>query len=569
MPIGHSMSGKSKMRKKKKTSIKRSLLFAVGILLIAAAADLFFFGSALENKQKESESSISQEAESSGDAAKSENAVSADGSKDENSELEEEDNSEDSEGQSTLTGIRMLGMGDSLLCGHLEGNAASWFDAIGRKYDMVYYNFAVSGETVAYSDQAKAEHGAPSMVRRQEAIIEKVQNVDLIILEGGTNDKGDDIPIGEDGDYQDTSFKGALNIMIDRFQAAYPDALIVCMTPYRWTNGKTNNLGLTYNDYTQAMKEICSLQGVLCFDNERNSSVDFGNDAYLQWADEGLSFGFADVNRHFNLKAQEKLQAVYENYLEEKLTEWKKTKTGEKKEEASSIADGTVSDSQNSSDPLSGKSIIAVGDGMISGHSLGEGFSWLSDIGIQHGMTYYNFGVNKSSIAYSDAAFADENLALCRQYQTVLDIVPSADIVLIEGGMNDRNYNIPIGEQTDQGDETFLGALNSLIDRYQAAYPEARILCMTPYHRNDVVNDLGLSDADYAAAMLSLCESRGISCFNNYVLSGVDFTNSDYASYADEGLYLGREANQHFSPAAYANIESLYEEWLLSLYQGE
>ena len=544
------------------------MLFAVGILLFAVAADLFFFGSASLNKQRGTESS-SQEAESSADAAESEATVSSDGSSGANAESEEAGETEDSEGKSALTGIRMLGMGDSLLCGHLEGNGASWFDAIGRKYGMVYYNFAVSGETVAYSDQAKAEHGAASMVRRQEAIIEKVQDVDLIILEGGTNDKGDDIPIGEDSDYQDSSFKGALNIMIDRFQAAYPDALIVCMTPYRWTNGKTNSLGLTYSDYSQAMKEICSLQGVLCLDNERNSSVDFGNDAYLQWADEGLSFGFADVNRHFNLKAQEKLQAVYENYLEEKLAEWKKAKAGENEEEAASAAGGTAFDSQSSSDPLSGKSIIAVGDGMINGHSLGEGFSWLTDIGMKHGMTYYNFGVNKSSIAYSAAAFADGNLALCRQYQTVLDIVPSADIVLIEGGMNDRNYNIPIGEQTDQGDETFLGALNSLIDRYQAAYPEAKILCMTPYHRNDVVNDLGLSDMDYAAAMLSLCESRGISCYNNYALSGVDFTNSDYASYADEGLYLGREANQHFSPAAYANIESLYEEWLLSQFQGE
>ena len=540
----------------------------MGILLFAVAADLFFFGSASLNKQRRTESSR-QEAESSADAAESEEAVSSDGSSRANTESEEAGETEDSEGKSALTGIRMLGMGDSLLCGHLEGNGASWFDAIGRKYGMVYYNFAVSGETVAYSDQAKAEHGAASMVRRQEAIIEKVQDVDLIILEGGTNDKGDDIPIGEDSDYQDSSFKGALNIMIDRFQAAYPDALIVCMTPYRWTNGKTNSLGLTYSDYSQAMKEICSLQGVLCLDNERNSSVDFGNDAYLQWADEGLSFGFADVNRHFNLKAQEKLQAVYENYLEEKLAEWKKAKAGENEEEAASAAGGTAFDSQSSSDPLSGKSIIAVGDGMINGHSLGEGFSWLTDIGMKHGMTYYNFGVNKSSIAYSAAAFADGNLALCRQYQTVLDIVPSADIVLIEGGMNDRNYNIPIGEQTDQGDETFLGALNSLIDRYQAAYPEAKILCMTPYHRNDVVNDLGLSDMDYAAAMLSLCESRGISCYNNYALSGVDFTNSDYASYADEGLYLGREANQHFSPAAYANIESLYEEWLLSQFQGE
>ncbi len=539
----------------------------MGILLFAVAADLFFFGSASLNKQRGAESS--QEAESSADAEKSEGALSSDGSGGANADSEEEEETEDSEGKSALTGIRMLGMGDSLLCGHLEGNGASWFDAIGRKYGMTYYNFAVSGETVAYSDQAKAEHGAASMVRRQEAIIEKVPDVDLIILEGGTNDKGDDIPIGEDSDYQDSSFKGALNIMIDRFQAAYPDALIVCMTPYRWTNGKTNSLGLTYSDYSQAMKEICNLQGVLCLDNERNSSVDFGNDAYLQWADEGLSFGFADVNRHFNLKAQEKLQAVYENYLEEKLAEWKKAKTGKGEEAAASATEGTTSDDQSSSDPLYGKSIIAVGDGMINGHSLGEGFSWLTDIGMKHGMTYYNFGVNKSSIAYSEAAFADENLALCRQYQTVLDIVPSADIVLIEGGMNDRNYNIPIGEQTDQGDETFLGALNSLIDRYQAAYPEAKILCMTPYHRNDAVNDLGLSDVDYAAAMLSLCESRGISCYNNYALSGVDFTNSDYASYADEGLYLGREANQHFSPAAYANIESLYEEWLLSQYQGE
>ena len=544
----------------------------MGILLIAVVADLFFFGSALINKQKENESSISQEAENSGNAGQSEESASSDGNtgQEAESEEEEEGETENSEGQSALTGIRVLGLGDSLLCGHLEGNAASWFDAMGRKYGMTYYNFAVSGETVAYSDQAKAEHGAASMVRRQEAIIEKVQDPDLIILEGGTNDKGDNIPIGEDSDYEDTSFKGALNIMIDRFQEAYPDALIVCMTPYRWTNGETNALGLTYSDYSQAMKEICSLQGVLCFDNERGTSVDFGNDAYLQWGDEGLSLGFADINRHFNLKVQEKLQITYEDYLEEKLAEWKETRMSESREEATEAADGTASDIQkNSSDPLYGKSILAVGDGMINGHSLGEGFSWLSDIGIKHGMTYYNFGVNMSSIAYSDAAFADKSLALSRQYPTVLELVQSVDIVLIEGGMNDRNYNIPIGELSDQEDDTFLGALNSLIDHYQAAYPGAKIVCMTPYHRNDVVNDLGLSDADYAAAMLSLCESRGISCYNNYALSGVDFTNSDYASYADEGLYLGRNANQHFSPAAYANIESLYEEWLISLYQGE
>ncbi len=551
------------MRKKKKTSIKRSLLIALGILLLAAAVDLFFFGTALKNKQAGAENAISREAESTGDAAQEEDLASSDGSGTE----EGTDQSEDGEEQSALTGIRMLGIGDSLLCGHLEGNAASWFDALGREYGMVYYNFAVSGDTIAYSEQSK--HAAASMVRRQEAIIEKVGQVDLIILEGGTNDKGDNIPIGENSDYEDTSFKGALNIMIDRFQAAYPDALIVCMTPYRWTDGEANDLGLTCSDYSQAMKEICSLQGVLCFDNERGTFVDFGNDAYLQWADEGLSLGFEKINRHFNLDAQEKLHSIYEEYLEEKLTEWKKAKKEEGKEETASAENVASAKQENSSDSLSGKSILAVGDGMINGHSLGEGFSWLSDIGIKHGMTYYNFGVSKATIAYSDTALADKAISLSRQCQTVQELVPSADIILIEGGMNDRNYNIPIGELTDQGEETFLGALNSLIDRYQAAYPGAKILCMTPYHRNDTANDLGLSDVDYASAMLSLCESRGIPCYNNYVLSGVEFTNSEYAAYADEGLYLGQEANQYLAPAVYANLSSLYEEWILSQYQGE
>lgn len=580
------MTGKD--MKKKKTSIKRSLLLAMGILLIAAAVDLFLFGVAgtWKKSQPEYAEEIIEKSAESADAEREESRPAEEGQEksEEEAAIAEGDAETDADTEAekrTLTGIRMLGIGDSLLCGHLEGNAASWFDALGRKYGMVYYNFAVSGDTIAYSDRAKAEHAATSMVRRQEAIIEKAGQVDLVIIEGGTNDQGDDIPIGEDSDYEDTSFKGALNIMIDRFQAAYPDALIVCMTPYRWTNGETNALGLTYSDYSRAMKEICSLQGVPCFENERGCLVDFGDEAYLQWADEGLSLGFDNINRHFNMKAQEKLQTVYEEYLEEKVSEWQQEK-GQAETKAAAEKDGKVTEAvaekeenlteenraegENTEDPLKGKSLLVIGDGILNGHSLGEGFSWVSDLAISHQMTCYNFAVNKAAIAYSDAALADKSIAMSRQCQKVLDAVPSADIVLIEGGMNDRNENIPIGDLSDQGDETFLGGLNSLIDVYQQAYPQAKIICMTPYHRNDSFNALGLCDRDYAEAMLRLCESRGISCYDNYSMAEVDFMNSDYESWADEGLYLGREANQHFSPAANAALFSIYENWLTNLY---
>ena len=202
-------------------------------------------------------------------------------------------------------------------------------------------------------------------------------------------------------------------------------------------------------------------------------------------------------------------------------------------------------------DVLEGKKIVVIGDSLIYGGSIGKEITWVNKL-TKYGMIPYNYGICGNSIAQNDQ---DRHPPMCERY---IEMEDGADYVVVLGGANDRNYDIPIGENDSDDPRTFKGAINVLIRGLIKKYPRARILFMTNYDRWRAPNHIGLCDIDYVTAMEEVCHRHSIPCFNNYYNSGINFNNPDQNAWMDEGPYRGKGANYHFSPEGY--------DWLLPKY---
>lgn len=207
---------------------------------------------------------------------------------------------------------------------------------------------------------------------------------------------------------------------------------------------------------------------------------------------------------------------------------------------------------------LTGKTLIALGDSLFYGYKLERNQTWLFLLGEKHDMTVHNYGINGNTVAYVEG----NSEPMCRRYN---DMAEDADYVVVLGGANDRNNNVPLGEHDSHDDKTFIGALRVLIEGLIEKYPKARILFMTNYNRRPALNDIGLTDIHYVDAMLKIAAEYAIPCFDNYRNSGISFQNPAHLAWIDEGVYHGGEPSLHFSPEAYEWLLPKYEQLLLNL----
>lgn len=134
---------------------------------------------------------------------------------------------------------------------------------------------------------------------------------DLITVWGGVNDYGNGaygsqggLAIGSITDTTNTTFKGALKILIEGLVTKYPTKKIAFITPIQmneassmqYKNGKKpNSLGHTLLDYSEAMKEVCAVYGIPCLDMYKTSGVNEKNIPTLTYdglhpSDEGFAF---------------------------------------------------------------------------------------------------------------------------------------------------------------------------------------------------------------------------------------------------------------------------------------
>lgn len=146
-----------------------------------------------------------------------------------------------------LEGLTMYAMGDSYFGGTSLGEPGTWVNLLGNKYRMHFVNYGIGGATV--SDFVTNKN--PMVVRYKT--MEK-GDADIILLEGGRNDRSVLVPMGTNDSRDSKTFLGALNIMIDDFLKTYPNAVIILVTPW-YNTGKTAQ-GTTNVTYADAMKKL-------------------------------------------------------------------------------------------------------------------------------------------------------------------------------------------------------------------------------------------------------------------------------------------------------------------------
>lgn len=209
---------------------------------------------------------------------------------------------------------------------------------------------------------------------------------------------------------------------------------------------------------------------------------------------------------------------------------------------------------------LEGITMYAMGDSYFGGSALGKDLTWVNQLGDIYGMTYKNDGIGGSTV--SD--FTTDRNPMVKRNST--EFASKANVILLEGGRNDRNVGVPIGENTSKDTKTFLGALNTMIDKYLAECPDAMIILVTPWYNTGKAST-GLSNVDYANAMVALAEYRNdprVTCIN---ASDKDATgiNMDDASFRSKYCIKDNDVS-HLNEAGMAYILPFFEKQIAERY---
>ncbi len=216
-----------------------------------------------------------------------------------------------------LENLTVLALGDSYFAGQGLPQDQVWIHLMARKYNMDMKNYGIGGSTVS-----DCENGANPMVNRYNTLITENPTADIILVEGGRNDSSKKAAIGDITlENQDkTTYVGALNVIIDDLQKAYPNAMIVCLTPWNFPDREGY---LSSQDYGTAMEQIAALQGVKCI-RAYDPEVSGVN---MQDPDFPKEYSMAanDVS-HLNLKGMKIVMPRFEKLLAEYWEEFKNAK---------------------------------------------------------------------------------------------------------------------------------------------------------------------------------------------------------------------------------------------------
>ncbi|KAA8830226.1 SGNH/GDSL hydrolase family protein [Bifidobacterium tissieri] len=198
---------------------------------------------------------------------------------------------------------------------------------------------------------------------------------------------------------------------------------------------------------------------------------------------------------------------------------------------------------------------VGTGDG-------GPAISWPAHLQRLLGAgTVRNYGIKGSRIGVK----ADRDDSFIERYEAM---ERDADIVLVFGGVNDFNREVPLGEQGDTDVHTFHGAVDILLRGLVRMYPHGEIVVMTPCKTGgvsakalpafDTPNGLGLVEADYVQVLLATSHRYGIPVIDLFNDSGISPLLPEHKPhYMPDGL--------HYSPAGYERLARRIASQLLTL----
>lgn len=211
---------------------------------------------------------------------------------------------------------------------------------------------------------------------------------------------------------------------------------------------------------------------------------------------------------------------------------------------------------------LEGLTVNALGDSYFDGQGLNQKTEvWLGLLASEYKLKMNNYGKGGSTVSN----YVTDKKPMCVRYADMPN--NNADIILLEGGRNDFNKNVPIGLANSKDTKTFSGALNVIIEGLKEKYPDAMIVCISNWNFPGT-SSIGLRYDDYAGAMEAVARAQGVyfikACDPN--VSGIDMKNeafrakyciksSDISHLNADGMKIALE---HFAPI----LERYYTDFL-------
>lgn len=208
---------------------------------------------------------------------------------------------------------------------------------------------------------------------------------------------------------------------------------------------------------------------------------------------------------------------------------------------------------------LEGIKINAIGDSYLEGDKLEKQYTWPTLLSEKYGIEFANHGRNGSTMSN----FVDTNRPMVERWQAMPDNDP--DIVMIEGGRNDYNKSVPLGEDGTLDTKTMKGAARYLILSLKNKYPHAKLIAMTCWEVSGNPNSAGNMCSDYGRALLSVCEELGIECINGLDQESVGIYMTDpefrqrYCQHANDISHLNAEGMKYALPMFEKRFADLLE----------
>lgn len=196
-----------------------------------------------------------------------------------------------------LADLDVLAIGDSLFDGDYLTGKQQWIGLLATECKWNLTNLGHDGWTVAYNPGVYAEgqrvrnsmydylfnrgdiyRFGGSNASHTNGILrgKTAEDVDLILLEGGVNDYGWNIPLGTVEDTDGSTLLGAWRLIIDKLLVDYPNAKIVFVTSWYVSGTKTTN-GVQMDRMDYVCHGVKALFDTYYADEERFCVIDAGD----------------------------------------------------------------------------------------------------------------------------------------------------------------------------------------------------------------------------------------------------------------------------------------------------
>lgn len=171
-------------------------------------------------------------------------------------------------------------IGDSITAGAgVEHEENIFWNRIARWTGAICFGYGVSGTRIALQHNSKDDPFADQYFSSRLEQME--DDLDLVVVFGGTNDFGHgDALLGTISDTDETTFYGALHVLIQKLLEKYPAAELVLMTPLH----RLGDMDCTYNElgqrrqanlerYVDSILQVAAVYGVPVLDLFRKAGM--------------------------------------------------------------------------------------------------------------------------------------------------------------------------------------------------------------------------------------------------------------------------------------------------------